>query len=215
MRRAIGLACALVSLGVASTASDARADFREAGAFTVNFRGGGLLRRDLGYGETAAAFGFPRIADGGGGDLELYWEPWKRLSFGLSYGGFTSSSDRTTTTLTVSSAAWLAHARFAFWRTITQVRGSRFLLQAEGDAGFGVYSIKRTWSDPTLYTDDVVTSTRSAGGRVGLDVSAYWHAVGLIAGYAYAYAPAAVHDVLGHGIQAGGHEFTGALSLRF
>jgi hypothetical protein len=206
---------ALVATGGALAAADARAEFRDAGSFTVNFRGGGQLRRDKGYGDAADAFGFGRIAQGGGGNLELYVEPFKRLSFGLSFGGYSASAKRTTTTLTLSSAAWLAHARFAVWRQIFKVRGSQFLVQLEADAAGGVYSMKRTMDDATLYPTALVTSTRSGGVRVGVDVSAYWHAVGLVAGYGYAYAPAAVHDRLGNEIQAGGHEFTGALSLRW
>ena len=214
-----GLAClawaAATTLGATAPAREARADFREAGAFTVNFRGGGQLRRDKGYGDDAAAFGFGRIAQGGGGDLELSVEPLRRLSFGVSFGGYSASAKRTTTTLTLSSAAWLAHARFAIVRQVFKVRGSQFLVQLEADGAGGVYSMKRTWDDATLYPSALATSTRSGGVRVGLDVSAYWHAIGLVAGYGYAYAPASVHDHLGNEIQAGGHEFTGALSLRW
>jgi hypothetical protein len=206
---------ALVAAGATLATTDAGAEFREAGAFTVNFRGGGQLRRDKGYGDAADAFGYGRIAQGGGGNLELYVEPFKRLSFGLSFGGYSAKATRTTTTLTLSSAAWLAHARFAVWRQVFKVRGSQFLVQLEADGAGGVYSMKRTLEDGTLYPTSLATSTRSGGVRVGLDISAYWHAIGLVAGYGYAYAPAAVHDHLGNEIQAGGHEFTGALSLRW
>ncbi len=214
-RRSLGALGALVTLGAALASPEARADFREGGAITVNFRGGGQLRRDKGYGDAADAFGFGRIAQGGGGDLELYVEPMKRLSFGVSFGGYSASAKRTTTTLTLSSAAWLAHARFAVWRQVFKVRGSQFLVQLEADGAGGVFSMKRSWDDSTLYSSALSTSTRSGGVRVGLDVSAYWHAIGLVAGYGYAYAPASVSDHLGNSIQAGGHEFTGALSLRW
>lgn len=214
-RLALAAVSTLVGTSATLAAGDARAEFRDVGSFTVNFRGGGQLRRDKGYGDAADAFGFGRIAQGGGGNLELYVEPFKRLSFGLSFGGYSASAQRTTTTLTLSSAAWLAHARFAAWRQVFKVRGSQFLVQLEADAAGGVYSMKRTMDDPTLYPSAFVTSTRSGGVRVGLDLSAYWHAVGLVAGYGYAYAPASVHDRLGNEIQAGGHEFTGALSLRW
>lgn len=218
MRRASPARLALFALVATSGAlatADAHAEFREAGAFTVNFRGGGQIRRDKGYGDAADAFGFGRIAQGGGGNLELYVEPFRRLSFGLSFGGYSASATRTTTTLRLTSAAWLAHARFAVWRQIFKVRGSQFLVQLEADGAGGVYSMKRTWDDPTLYSSVLSTSTRSGGVRVGVDLSAYWHAVGLVVGYGYAFAPAAVHDRLGNEIQAGGHEFTGALSLRW
>lgn len=217
MSAAAKWACAAaLALGtIGATARDARAEFREAGAFTVNFRGGGQFRRDTGFGDDAAAFGFGRVTQGGGANLELYWAPWKRWSFGLSFGGYSASATRTTATLTLSSQAWLAHGRFAFWRSVRRAGKELFLLQLEADAAAGVYSVKRSFGDATQYSAELVDRDRSWGARLGLDASAYWHAVGLVFGYAYAYSPATVHDALGHGAQAGGHEITGALSLRW
>lgn len=209
------VAAAALAIAATLTAGEARASFREAGAFTVNLRGGGQIRRDLGFGDDAAAFGFGRVMQGGGGGLELYFAPWKRLSFGLSFGGFSAAATRTTATLTLTSQAWLAHARAALWRSVRRAGKQEFLLQLEADAAFGVYSMKRTYEDGTLYSAALVASDRSWGARLGLDASVYWHAVGLVFGYGYAYSPAAVHDALGHGAQAGGHEITGALSLRW
>jgi hypothetical protein len=206
---------ALAATTLAFVAIEARADFREAGAITVNLRGGGQIRRDRGYGDDAEAFGFGRIAQGGGGGLELYAAPWKRVSFGASFGGFSSSAKRDTTTLTLSSQAWLAHVRVTPWRQILRAGQQAFLLELDADVAAGLYAMKRTYDDATLYPSSIVASDRSGGLRVGVDVAGYWHAIGLVVGYAYAYAPARVTDRVGGAIQAGGHEFTGALSLRW
>ena len=187
---------------------------KDAGAVTVDFLGGGFIRSDKGFYEHARAFGYP-ISGGGGGSLEVGVELLPRLSIYGSWSGYSNTAERRLASITLTTQAFLLHARFAFARHEWKHRWGDVLLQGEASIGGGAYAIKSTFEDPSLYSASFDHVRRTAGARFGVDASVYWRSLGFLVGYAFHFAPAAIEDNLGGKVYAGGHEIRAGLSLRF
>jgi len=209
MRRVLTPWGACAVLAIASPAGA-----KEAGAITVNFRGGGLIRDDHGYLRDARVFQYD-ITGGGGGAFEVGVEIVPRLSVYGSLAGYSASSTRGDQKLTVSSSMWAFHARYALLRHWWKTADGLVMTQLEGSMGAGGYLVRDRYEDAARPDDPIVHTDRAGGWRVGGDWSIYWRSLGFVAGYAFHRSSAYVADRLGNSVRAGGHEITLGLSLRF
>ncbi len=193
------------------TGSHAPEVARQFRGLLVTLRGGGYIRSNKGFVDHASVFGYD-FRGGGGGGIEASYEVVPRLSFGLSWSGFTMAATRRDAEIRITSQAVLLQARFAPYR---RTFAKDFFTQLELTAGGGAYFLRQTYDDPTLYAQPFDHRRSKPGFRVGIDASVYWKSVGFMLGYAFHYAPAYVEDDLGGKIYAGGHEISAGLSFRF
>jgi len=175
---------------------------------TLDLRGGGLARSNDGYAEHAGVFGLSGMELGGGGMVEAGVRVAPRVWLAASWSGFGSIARKRASELHLMTTAVLAHIRVRAYEKNFYSRGQRYSFAVDASLGGGRYRIEDSFDGETR-------SDSSPGGRAGLQLSFYWRMVGYSLGYAYDHASARLEDQLGGSVAAGGHEFTGGLSLRF
>lgn len=174
----------------------------------LDLRGGGLARNDDGYADHASVFGLPGVGLGGGGMLEVGVRVAPRIWVAGSWAGFGSVARKRASELSLMTTAVLAHLRVRGYDKTFYARGQRYSFVIDATFGAGRYRIEDTFDGETR-------SASSPGVRGGAQMTFYWRAIGYSLGYAYNHASARLEDQLGGSVSAGGHEFTGGLSVRF
>jgi len=174
----------------------------------LNLRGGGLARNDDGYAEHAGVFGLSGVGLGGGGVLEAGVRVAPRVWLFGSWSGFNSIVQKRTSELRLMTTAVLGHVRVRAYDHTFYARGQRYSFIVDASLGGGQYRLEEDFDGETR-------AASSLGARAGAQMTFYWRSIGYGIGYAYHHATARLEDRLGGKIGAGGHEFTGGLSVRF
>lgn len=182
--------------------------FADEERFSLTLRGGAFNRDDGGYADHAEVYGLSSPEIGGGGVLEGGVRFFPRLWLLASWSGFSSSTPRRLSQLSVTNQALLAQIGFTAWREELDTGGFPWAAQLDLVAGGGLYTI----SDEL---DGEGQRDRGPGARVGAQVGASWKAIGLVFSYGWHMTKVGVEDRLGGELGAGGHEFGAGLRLAF